>query len=193
MRVLLVDHEDSFVYNLAQALERLRAEVRVVRPDVPFARVEATAFDAIVLSPGPGAPSDLRVTGLSRRLLRSRGSATPVLGVCLGHQLLAEVAGGRVAPLPAPVHGEAVDVLHRGDALFAGVPSPFPAARYHSLRVLSRGLPAGLRVTARDRRGTVMAIRATDRPSVGVQFHPESYLTPHGDRILANFLAEVRR
>lgn len=193
MKVLLVDHEDSFVYNLAQAFGRRGAEVGVFRYTAPPAEVDRFGGDAIVLSPGPGSPSDRRVTGLARRLLRERAETTPVLGVCLGHQLIAEVAGGRVARGPRPVHGEAVDVDHDGGFPFCGVPSPFRAARYHSLRVLADGLPPTLEVSARDRAGVVMAVRDRRRPTVGLQFHPESFLTPHGDRILGNFLAEARR
>ncbi len=193
MKLLLIDHEDSFVYNLYQALASLGARVDCLRYTAGVDAAVATDPDGLVLSPGPGHPSDRRVTGLSRALLTRWARERPVLGVCLGHQLIAEFYGGRVVRAEAPVHGEAVAIRHRESPLLAGVPSPFRAARYHSLVVDGARLPPRLRVTARADGGTVMALDHRSAPVHGVQFHPESYLTPDGPRILANFLAEVRR
>lgn len=192
MKVVLVDHEDSFVYNLAQALSIAGAEVVCLRYTVPFSEVESEDADAFVFSPGPGHPQDRRVTGLARRILAKHGSERPMLGVCLGHQLIGEYFGGRVVP-GTPVHGQTAAVHHRHDPLFAGVPSPFPAARYHSLVIAPQSVPETLVVTAHTRRGEVMGVRHRSRPIVGVQFHPESFLTRAGPRILENFLSEAGR
>lgn len=192
MRIVLVDHEDSFVYNLAQALMVAGADVTCLRYTVPFSEVEREDADAFLLSPGPGHPSDRRVTRLARRILTEYGDERPTLGVCLGHQLIGEHFGAHVVP-GTPVHGETAAVLHRDDPLFAGVPSPFAAGRYHSLVIDPSSVPDLLEVTARTRRGEVMAVRHRGKPILGVQFHPESFLTPAGPRLLGNFLGEVRR
>ncbi len=193
MKILLVDHEDSFVYNLYQALRGLRAEVCCLRYTASTAEATRWDPDAVVLSPGPGHPSDPTVTRLARSLLTRLAPERPTLGVCLGHQLIGEFYGGRVIHAASPVHGETVSIRHTGQGLFRGVPSPFRAARYHSLVVAARRLPPALELTARTRDGTVMAVRHRRFPVFGVQFHPESYLTEHGGRVLENFLSEVRR
>ena len=193
MKVLLIDHEDSFVYNIQQALGILGARVDCLRYTVPEARAVRSDPDAIVLSPGPGNPSDRRVTGLSRALVERWGADRPFLGVCLGHQLLGSLYGARVVRAPAPVHGEIDQVHHRGTGLFEGITSPFDAARYHSLCLDPPSVRPPLEVTATGGRGLVMAVRHRTRPTVGVQFHPESYLTAAGPRILANFLREAHR
>lgn len=193
MRVLLVDHEDSFVYNIAQALAADGARVtclRATRPEREAVRVDP---DAVVLSPGPGHPSDARITGLSRRLLERWEGERPFLGVCLGHQLIGEFYGGRVGLAPAPVHGDTSLVEHDGRGIFRGVRSPLVGARYHSLVVQARHVPAALEVSARDHRGLIMGLRHRRFPVESVQFHPESYLTPNGPRLFANFLAGARR
>ena len=193
MKVLLIDHEDSFVYNLYQALGQLGAEVRCARYTEPVSASVRWDPDVVVLSPGPGHPRDRRVTGHSRALLNRWHAERPFLGVCLGHQLIGDFYGARVGRAEAPVHGEAVEVEHSGGVLFRGVPRRFRGARYHSL-VLRRGnLPTELLVRARTRAGTVMAVDHRTDPVHGVQFHPESYLTPEGPRILRNFLGEARR
>lgn len=192
MRVVLIDHEDSFVYNLAQALSTLDADVRVVRYTVPYATAQRFDPDAVVLSPGPGHPTDARLTGLARRYLATNGPGLPILGVCLGHQLIGEYFGGRVVRAGAPVHGEVAAVMHDGRGLFRRVPSPFRAARYHSLVIEPRSCPPDLEVVARTPEGVVMSVRHTQLPIFGVQFHPESYMTPEGPHILANFLREAR-
>ncbi len=192
MKVLLVDHRDSFVYNIAQGLARAGAEVECLRCDRPLA--DALRFDpaAVVLSPGPGRPGDRRVTGLARGLLDRWGSDRPFLGVCLGHQIIAEHFGGRVGRAPAPVHGETSPVRHDGRGLFRGVPSPTAVARYHSLVVEAERVPAELEVSARDADGLVMALRHRRYPIESVQFHPESYLTTAGPAMLRNFLGGER-
>jgi len=193
MKVLLVDHEDSFVHNIEQALAAQGATVECVRPGTPPARVVAFDPDAVVLSPGPGHPSDRRMTGLSRALLDRWQEERPFLGVCLGHQLIADHFGARVVRARAPVHGERTRVSHDGRGIFRSVPSPLLAARYHSLVVDPRSVPASLEVSARGDGGVLMALRHRSWPVESVQFHPESYLTRYGPAILANFLSGARR
>lgn len=193
MKVLLVDHEDSFVHNIAQALSAHGARVRCVRPGADRREVVRYDPDAVVLSPGPGHPSDRRITGLSRFLLDRWGDDRRFLGVCLGHQLIAASYGAAVVRARAPVHGETTRIRHDGQGVFYRVPSPTVAARYHSLVVDPSTLPAELGVSARGDGGVVMGLRHATRPIESVQFHPESFLTPEGPRMLANFLAEVRR
>ncbi len=192
MKVVLVDHEDSFVYNLAQALEARGAEVETIRYHVPFGDVTRRDADGFVLSPGPGHPRDRKVTGLARRILARYGAERPILGVCLGHQIIGEVYGAAVIR-GTPVHGRTARVWHDDDGLYEGVPSPFAAARYHSLIVDGHSLPPDLIRTAATRDGTVMGVRHRRLPVSGVQFHPESFLTEGGTKLLANFLGEVRR
>lgn len=193
MKILLVDHEDSFVYNLYQGLRALGASVNCVRYTAPVHRSVAWDPDAVVLSPGPGHPSDRRVTGHARALLRRWRAERPFLGVCLGHQLVGEFYGARVGPAESPVHGETVEIEHADVRLFRGVPRRFRGARYHSLVVERRDLPHDLQVTATGPPRTIMAVDHRSNPVHGVQFHPESYLTRDGPQILRNFLDEVRR
>lgn len=193
MKVLLIDHEDSFVHNIAQSLAGPGVEVRCLRATEPL--LEALDFDpdAVVLSPGPGHPSDRRLTGMARSLLERWDRERPFLGICLGHQLIGEHYGANVVRAPAPVHGEATELRHDGRGIFRGLPSPMTAARYHSLVVDPASLPRSLDVSARGTDGLVMALRHRHRAVESVQFHPESYLTPHGPRLLQNFVAEARR
>jgi anthranilate synthase/aminodeoxychorismate synthase-like glutamine amidotransferase len=193
MKVLLVDHEDSFVHNVEQALATGGAEVRCLRATAPIRDVLRFDPDAVVLSPGPGHPRDRRLTGLARSLLRRWDSERPFLGVCLGHQLIGEYYGGRVVRAAAPVHGETSPVSHDGKGIFSGLPNPTTGARYHSLVVDPRSVPAALEVSARSPTGTVMGLRHRSRPVESVQFHPESYLSPDGRQLFRNFLGEVRR
>lgn len=193
MRVLLIDHEDSFVHNIEQALESEGATVRCLRSTAPLSEAVRWDPDAIVLSPGPGHPGDRRLTGLSRSLLDRWDLERPFLGVCLGHQLIAEHYGATVVRARAPVHGDVTRVIHNGRGLFLGVPSPTYVARYHSLVVRPSSVPRSLEVSARGGGGIVMALRHRTRPIVSVQFHPESYLTRSGPTILRNFLREARR
>lgn len=183
--ILLVDALDSFTYNLVQAFETLGAPVKVVRHDaVTLAEAEALQPDAIVLSPGPGHPSE------SAGHMAIAGSATriPVLGVCLGHQALVAASGGTVTHAREPLHGEATALQHEGDGLFAGLAQGLPVGRYHSLIANADSLPECWRVTARSEGGEIMAIAHRSLPRWGVQFHPESILTPDGPSLLANFL-----
>jgi len=183
--LVVIDNYDSFTYNLVQYLGELGAEVRVFRNDeTTLAEIGALAPQQIVISPGPGNPDD---GGISNDVLREFGPTTPILGVCLGHQCIGQVYGGKVSRAPRLMHGKTSPVYHKGKGLFYGVPSPFQATRYHSL-IVEEPLPEVLRVTAFTREGEVMGLRHMEHPVVGVQFHPESILTEHGKRILQNFL-----
>ena len=193
MKVVIIDHEDSFVYNLHQTFAGLGHAVATLRYTGTRGDVSRERPDVLVLSPGPGHPSDRRVTGLARELVAESAGRLPILGVCLGHQLLAELYGARVVRAADPVHGVAAPVEHEGTGLFASVPSPFSGARYHSLIVDRATVAPPLQVTASAADGTPMAIRHLSDPTYGVQFHPESYLTEAGPKILENFLGESRR
>jgi para-aminobenzoate synthetase component 2 len=193
VKVLLIDHEDSFVHNIEQALAARGADVLCLRPGAPRARATSFDPDAVVLSPGPGHPSDRRMTGLSRYLLARWQEERPFLGVCLGHQLAAEHFGARVVHAAAPVHGERTRIRHDGRGVFRSVSTPTLGARYHSLVVDPRSIPATLEVSAWGDGGVVMGLRHRSYPVESVQFHPESYLTPFGPKILANFLGAARR
>ena len=193
MRILLIDHEDSFVHNLEQAMLANGAEVRCVRCTTPLREAVRLDPDGVVLSPGPGHPSDLRITGLGRALLQRWEGERPFFGVCLGHQLIGEYYGGRVVRATSPVHGELGSVRHDRRGVFTGLPSPLSGARYHSLVVDAGSVPVELEVSAHGARGTVMGLRHRRYPVESVQFHPESYLTAEGPGIVRNFLREVRR
>jgi len=185
--VLLIDNYDSFVHNLARYVRLAGHETLVLRNDcVSAAELEWLSPTHLVVSPGPCAPDR---AGASCAVIAELGSRIPVLGVCLGHQCVAEVHGARVVRSNRPVHGRASPVHHDGTGIFAGVPSPFLAARYHSLVVRTESVDSPLRIAARTEAGDVMAIAHRELPVWGVQFHPESVLTEHGDRIIANFLA----
>lgn len=184
--ILLVDNYDSFVFNLARYFQRLGQETLVVRNDaIDVVGVRAMRPDAIALSPGPCAPQE---AGVSVELVRSLHRELPILGVCLGHQAIAAALGGNVVRAHEPVHGRASPVFHNGRGVFAGLPNPVCACRYHSLVVDEASLPPELEVTARTADGTVMAVAHRDLPVVGVQFHPESILTDCGYLLLAAFL-----
>ena len=185
--LLLIDNYDSFTYNLAHRLGELGASVKVVRNDaITLPEIERLAPDRIVISPGPGRPEN---AGVSVELLRHFGSRVPILGVCLGHQALAIAFGGRVDRASAPMHGKTSVVAHEGSHLFAGLSSTFEAGRYHSLVIPRDAVPPEFVVSAwvEDDR-TIMGVRHQQRPIFGVQFHPESVLTPVGHRLLENFL-----
>ncbi len=184
--ILVIDNYDSFVYNLARYFERLGQATLVVRNTaVDVEEVRRLRPRALVLSPGP---CDPRQAGCSLDLVRAFHAELPILGVCLGHQAIAEALGGRIVRAREPVHGRASRVWHDGRGLFAGLPSPLVAGRYHSLVVDESTLPDGLEVTARTDDGAVMALAHRIWPVVGVQFHPESILTEHGFALLAGFL-----
>ena len=184
--ILLLDNYDSFTWNLWQALAVLGCAGQVQRNDaLTAAQVLALAPEAVVFSPGPGWPKD---AGIMPDLYRQLSARTPILGVCLGHQCLIEHYGGKLEVDPVPVHGKSSLVHHEKEPLFAGLPNPFPAGRYHSLRAERAAMPESLRVTAWTEEGHVMAVRHRELPRYGVQFHPESILTPQGPKLLANFL-----
>jgi len=186
-RVLVIDNYDSFTYNLVQYLGELGADVEVVRNDVePTETLLAREPDRVIVSPGPCTPSE---AGVSVDVMRRFPEAgIPTLGVCLGHQSLAQAFGGDVIR-HEPVHGKTTEITHDGTGLFAGLDSPLVVGRYHSLVIDSGTLPDCLMVTATGG-GVVMGVRHRDLPAHGVQFHPESVLTPQGKRLLENFLAE---
>ena len=187
--ILVVDHYDSFTYNLVQLVESLGHATEVVKSDAePAASLVARDPAAVILSPGPGRPED---AGVFTDLLGLLPAGTPVLGVCLGHQAMGLVAGGRV-DRAAPVHGKASLIFHEGKGILAGLPNPFEGGRYHSLVVVREGLPAELELTAWSEDDLVMAIQHRTLPRFGVQFHPESILTPDGPMIVRTFLALAR-
>ncbi len=184
--LLLIDNYDSFVHNLARYFERLGHSTRVVRNTAIDARgVAALSPSAVVLSPGPCTPQQ---AGCSLEVVRSLHAELPILGVCLGHQTIAEAFGGRLARAKEPMHGRTSSIRHNGRGVFADVPNPLVACRYHSLVVDEAALPECLDITARSEDGTVMAIQHERLPIVGLQFHPESILTDGGYSLLANFL-----
>jgi anthranilate synthase component 2 len=186
MKVLLLDNYDSFTYNLYQYLGELGAEVTVFRNDrIAVDDVLARGPDRIVISPGPGNPDQ---AGISLELIARVPRGLPLLGVCLGHQALGQAFGGRVVRAPSLMHGKTSEVCHDGRGLFAGLPQPFTATRYHSLMVARESVPASLEVTAWTEDGIVMGLRHRDRPLFGVQFHPESIMTTAGKDLLGNFL-----
>lgn len=187
-RVLIVDNRDSFVHTLAGYLEGLGAAThRVEADEITDVQAQLRGHDAVMISPGPGRPED---AGASVAVARAAAAAgMPLLGVCLGHQAIAVAFGGVVDEAPELMHGMVSEVLHEGTSVFSGIPSPFPVGRYHSLAV--REISAPLRVTARTLEGTIMALEHASLPIVGVQFHPESILTEHGHRLLANWLVTL--
>ncbi len=185
--VLVIDNYDSFTYNLVQYLGELEAEVKVVRNDVvTVAEVRAMAPSHVVLSPGPGHPSE---AGITEDVIRQLGGQVPILGVCLGHQALGEAFGGRVVRAATLMHGKTSQIHHAGTGVFAGLPQPFEATRYHSLVVEREALPDSLEITAWTADGLIMGLRHRTLGRLeGVQFHPESIMTASGHALLANFL-----
>lgn len=189
--ILLLDNYDSFTFNLYQYLRELGADVRVVRNDeISVEDIEAMIasgeIDKIVISPGPCTP---REAGVSVPLIERLAGRVPILGVCLGHQSIGAAFGGKIVPAPTLMHGKTSPVFHEGKGVFAGLPSPFEAIRYHSLIVDRKTLPASLEVTAETADGIIMGLRHRELPIEGVQFHPESIMTEGGKQLLANFLA----
>jgi len=186
MTVLLIDNYDSFVHNLARYLRELGQSVEVCRNDaIALDAIAAARPSHIVISPGPCRPEQ---AGISLEVVRRFAGEIPLLGVCLGHQCIAQAFGGRVLRAERVMHGKTSAVTHEGRGIFHGVPSPFRATRYHSLVAEPGSLPADLEVTARSDDDVIMAIRHRKLPVAGVQFHPEAVLTEHGHRLLRNFL-----
>jgi anthranilate synthase component 2 len=188
-RVLVVDNYDSFVYNLVQELGELGADPVVFRNDaITVEEIRAARPDAVLISPGPGRPED---GGISLEAIRQLAGEIPLLGVCLGHQCIGQVFGGQVVLAPQLMHGKTSEIHHDGLGLFAGLPNPFVATRYHSLVVHPDSVPDELMVTATSTDGVIMGLRHRELALEGVQFHPESVLTVSGPALLANFLAQL--
>jgi para-aminobenzoate synthetase component 2 len=185
--ILVIDNYDSFTYNLVQYLGELGEEILVRRNDeISVADVEANLPSRILISPGPGRPVN---AGISLELITHFGGRVPILGVCLGHQAIGEVFGGQVVRASTVVHGKGSEIAHDGKTIFRGLKSPFKAGRYHSLVVEREGLPSCLEISAETSDGVIMGLRHREQKIEGVQFHPESILTPEGRKLLANFLA----
>jgi para-aminobenzoate synthetase component 2 len=185
--LLVIDNYDSFTYNLVQYLGELGAEMKVFRNDeIGVDKIESELKpEKILISPGPGTPDD---AGISLDVIERFAKRIPILGVCLGHQAIGQFFGGKVVRGPEPVHGKPVSIKHDGKTIFEEIPQDFAAGRYHSLIVERNSLPDCLEVSADSPDGLVMAMRHKQLPIEGVQFHPESILTEHGKRLLANFL-----
>jgi len=184
MKIVIIDNYDSFTYNLSHLVKELGADVTVLRND-RFELNELQRFDKIILSPGPGIPSE---AGLLLDVIKAYAGVKPILGVCLGHQAIGEAFGATLENLADVFHGVATNCRILGTALFEGLPETITVGRYHSWVVATSGLPACLEVTAKSPEGQIMALRHRDFPVFGIQFHPESVLTPDGRQIIKNFL-----
>jgi anthranilate synthase/aminodeoxychorismate synthase-like glutamine amidotransferase len=184
--ILMIDNYDSFTYNLVQYLGELGAQIEVRRNDqTTLEEIERMSPERIVISPGPKTPNE---AGLCLELIKKFAGRLPILGVCLGHQAIGQAFGGKVVRAPQIMHGKTSDIHHDGKTIFAGLPNPFPATRYHSLIVERASLPACLEISATSSDGLIMGLRNKEMKVEGVQFHPESVLTAVGKQLLANFL-----
>ncbi len=187
--ILIIDNYDSFTYNLVHLVGSHTDELEVVRNDAISVEEVANRKPAgILISPGPGRPAD---AGITEALIRDLGPTTPILGVCLGNQAIAEVYGARITYAPSLMHGKTSEITHDGRNVFQGVPTPFTATRYHSLIVDRDSVPEELEVTAETPDGVVMGLRHRNHPVEGIQFHPESVLTTEGPRLIANWIERV--
>jgi anthranilate synthase/aminodeoxychorismate synthase-like glutamine amidotransferase len=187
--ILLIDNYDSFVYNLARYVQELGEEPLVRRHDaIGVDEILELAPSHIIISPGPCSPNE---AGISTEVVRRVGQRIPILGVCLGHQCIGAAYGGEIVRAGMPMHGKTARIHHAGTGLFAGLPNPFTATRYHSLVIAPASIPACLQVTATSEDGEIMAVQHVEHPVHGVQFHPESVLTEHGYRLLDHFLHGV--
>ena len=187
--LLLLDNYDSFTYNVYQLLAELGADVEVVRNDVEtVSELAKRGYSGVVISPGPGEPKD---AGITEDLIREMKGVVPILGVCLGHQAIGEVFGGKVVRAPKIVHGKTSGIRHDGVGIYRGLPQPFDVGRYHSLILERETLPDCLAVTAETEDGIIMGVRHKEYDVEGVQFHPESILTPEGRTLLGNFLRKL--
>ncbi len=187
--LLILDNYDSFTYNVFQLLSELGAEVEVIRNDqTTVEAIRAKKYDAIVLSPGPGIPSD---AGITEQVIRELGGEVPILGICLGHQAIGEVFGGKVVRAGEIVHGKTSPLQHNGKGLYEGIPQNVPIGRYHSLVIDRATLPDCLEVTSDLADGTIMGVRHKAKNIEGIQFHPESILTPDGKKMMENFLKQL--
>ncbi len=187
---LLIDNYDSFTFNVVQALGELGAEVRVFRNDeITVDEALAMAPESVIISPGPGTPDD---AGISTELIRAFAGRGPILGICLGHQSIVQAFGGRIVRAERVMHGKTSRIYHAGGTVYAGISNPFEATRYHSLIAQESDLPAELVVTSYTSGGEIMGVRHREFPIEGLQFHPESILSPEGPTLLSNFLKQVK-
>ena len=187
--LLLLDNYDSFTYNIYQLFSDIGAQVEVVRSDkISIDGIHANGYRGIIISPGPGIPQD---AGISEEVIRQLGGEIPILGICLGHQAIGEVFGGRVVRAREIVHGKASPIRHSGTGLYRDIPNPTEVARYHSLIIARENLPDVLDVTSQLDDGTIMGVRHKTLPIEGIQFHPESILTPEGRRMMQNYLTDI--
>ncbi len=187
--LLLLDNYDSFTYNIDQLFSDIGAQVEVVRSDkISIDGIRANGYRGIIISPGPGIPQD---AGISEEVIRQLGGEIPILGICLGHQAIGEVFGGRVVRAGEIVHGKASPIRHSGTGLYRDIPNPTEVARYHSLIIARENLPDVLDVTSQLDDGTIMGVRHKTLPIEGIQFHPESILTPEGRRMMQNYLTDI--
>ena len=187
--LLLLDNYDSFTYNIYQLFSDIGAQVEVVRSDkISIDGIHANGYRGIIISPGPGIPQD---AGISEEVIRQLGGEIPILGICLGHQAIGEVFGGRVVRAGEIVHGKASPIRHSGTGLYRDIPNPTEVARYHSLIITRENLPDVLDVTSQLDDGTIMGVRHKTLPIEGIQFHPESILTPEGRRMMQNYLTDI--
>ncbi len=188
-RVLLLDNFDSFTYNLYQALSKLGCKVDVARNNaLTLQQIKSRGYSKIVISPGPGSPEIPQDFGVCREVILELGKEIPVLGVCLGHQGIASAFGGKIVRSPVPMHGKTSMVKHDGKGIFVGIKNPVSVMRYHSLAAEEKSLPDCLEITARSDDGVIMGLQHKRFPIFGVQFHPESIMTPEGEKILGNFV-----
>ena len=187
--ILLIDNYDSFTYNVYQAIANLGRSLRVVRNDcVTLAEIASGNYEALIISPGPGTPDD---AGISKEAVRQFAGKLPILGICLGHQVIGEAFGAKVIRAPLPVHGKTAKIQHDGQGLYVNLPQPLTAGRYHSLIVERSTLPDCLEITATNDEGLIMGMKHKQFNIQGLQFHPESILTPDGGKLLANFLDAI--
>ena len=187
--LLLLDNYDSFTYNIYQLFSDIGAQVEVVRSDkISIDEIRANGYRGVIISPGPGIPQD---AGISEEVIRQLGGEIPILGICLGHQAIGEVFGGRIVRAGEIVHGKASPIRHCGTGLYQGIPEHTQAARYHSLIIERESLPDVLEVTSQLDNGTIMGVRHKTFPIEGIQFHPESILTPDGRAMMKNYLKDI--
>lgn len=187
--LLLLDNYDSFTYNIDQLFSDIGAQVEVVRSDkISIDEIRANGYRGVIISPGPGIPQD---AGISEEVIRQLGGEIPILGICLGHQAIGEVFGGRVVRAGEIVHGKASPICHCGTGLYQGIPEHTQVARYHSLIIERESLPDVLEVTSQLDNGTIMGVRHKTFPIEGIQFHPESILTPEGRAMMKNYLKDI--
>jgi len=187
--LLLLDNYDSFTYNVYQLLRNIGADIEVVRNDmISVDEIRARGYDGVIISPGPGLPQD---AGITEEIIRELGGTLPILGVCLGHQAIGEVFGGRVVRAPEIVHGKSSPIRHCGTRLYRNIPQETTVARYHSLIIERASLPDVLEITSELADGTIMGVRHKTLSIEGIQFHPESILTPDGRKMMENYLKEI--